>query len=357
MIVAMWGEHNGGPMQALHFGYPLGAMVGPLIAYPFVSKDTTNTTNWLPIHNVSSSEPVQPLVNITNNTVPTESHIEVPYIIIASLDIFMAVMFIIFQCFSRPVTSQCDNNKKSNRLVSRNWREVFSPTRWGGGSFKFGVTIVALLMFFYFMQVGTVRGFIAYYTSYAVESDLAFTPQQGTLYSSATNLAGALGRGVGAILALFIPYPILLPMIVGGQALSAIATVIWGLKSKTAFIVTCCAFSFTSYQVWPGGYSWADNYIYLFAIIVGMAQMCSKLGDITFGYLLGYLYDYKSKKSIFYSAAIAGVLLFVLSLVMDAIAIRHGSKYKRQKRSDEENINKSGLEDKNGQRTNDVIEI
>ena len=48
VVARLWGKKAGRPMQALNLGWPVGALLGPLIAIPFVSEeevvDDTNST-------------------------------------------------------------------------------------------------------------------------------------------------------------------------------------------------------------------------------------------------------------------------------------------------------------------------
>ena len=145
----MWGLNGGSARIAIHVGYPLGAMIGPLIAMPFVM----NT----PEVDDSSSASVDDLMSGLNesfsflNTSDTRRHsarfiqntsrMEVAYGIVASLVLALAAVFLFLQCCvktpSQPI-AEC------GRQLS--FRDVWRPSVWADGDSCYGVAVTLFLI-------------------------------------------------------------------------------------------------------------------------------------------------------------------------------------------------------------------
>ena len=327
MVLSLWGEKSGSPMQALHFGYPLGSMVAPLVAYPFVSQPVGNGSEVTTMAFTITDDSLDNTSLVTEDPLLLESRVEIAYVIVGLFGICNGVIFILFQlCY--PPEQNITAASKTHKQDTTSWKQVFSPLEWGGGDAVFGGIMVALFMLFYFVNMASIKASGLYYPSYAIEGPLKYTNQEGTLYSSAFNLAGMLGRASAIVAALVLPITVLFPVTVCLQALFSVITVIWGLNDKLSFAVITCLYAYFSFPVWSLGYAWADIYIFLFAIVIGLADMTSKVSDTIFGYLLAYLYEYTVKESIFYNTAVASVALIGVIIVMIIFGKRHGSKYK-----------------------------
>ena len=315
-MMDLWGEKGGPAMHALHFGYPIGAMIGPLIAYPFVSVEPSNNTD----------------ANLTTDIIPTTmedsslfddgSHIEIAFAIVACIDIVFAIIFIVFQ-FVLPSKKMISYQEKADF----DWKTVFSPSQWAGGDFKFGITMLIFMMTFYVLHIITIKGSTTFYVTYAVDSKLGYTNKQATLYSSITNFAATVGRGLSILFAKCVPIQVMFLVEVSGQSLFAMLTLFWGLNGKLEFLIFNSAFSLFRDPIWPSGYAFTDRYISLYAVVVGLIDLVGKTADISFTWILGYLYEYTVKESLFYNTAVASLVLCAHLVLVTVVAVRHGNRF------------------------------
>ena len=311
----LWGDKGGAPMHALHFGYPLGAMIGPLLAYPFVSiEDTTNTT--------SETTTLQ-YTELSNPRYADDSRIEIPYVIVGIFLAILCVTFFIFQCIMPSKNIASHQHKQGYK-----WKDVFSPAKWSGDSSNFGLLIISLTMLFFALHIMALKA-STYYMTYAVD-EVGYTNQQATLYQSLMSFAGTLGRAASIVFAYFVPIQVMLITEVHGQVIFAILTLLWGLDDKLSYLVFSCFFTFFRDPIWPSAYTWTDQYIALYAVVVGLIDMATNLTGAVFSWLLGYLYTYTVPDSIFYNTVAAAILLCILVWIMNYIAQKHGSRFSSQ---------------------------
>ena len=319
VMMDLWGEKGGPAMHALHFGYPIGAMIGPLIAYPFVSVEPSNNTD----------------ANLTTDMIITTmedsslfddgSHIEIAYAIVACIDIVFAIIFIVFQ-FVLPSKNMASHQKKANF----DWKTVFSPSQWAGGDFKFGITMLIFMMIFYILHRITIKGSTTFYVTYAVDSKL-YTNKQATLYSFVTNFAATVGRGLSILFAKFVPIQVMFLVEVSGQSLFAMSTLFWGLNGKLEFLIFNSAFFLFGGPIWPSGYAFTDRYISLYAVVVALIDLVGKTVDVFYTWILGYMYEYTVKESLFYNAAVASLVLCAHLVLVTVVAVRHGNRFSSQR--------------------------
>ena len=261
---------------------------------------------------------------------PDGSQIEIAYAIVGSIVVANSVVFLVFQiCRSKYTLSTVQ--KKSRQDETYTWREVFSPTKWGEGDKKFGLTIVLLVMTFYFVLIATFKTSTTFYVPYAADSALGFSNSEAAIYNSIISFAGATGRACSIVAAKFIAIQQMIFVEVYGMVLWTILMAFWGHKSVTGFWTCSVLVVFFRDPIWPSAMTWADKYVVLFDIVVGLSDMSSKTSDALFAWLIGYMYEYVSMESMFYLSAAWGVVLCVLLVIMHLIATRHGSRYDKHK--------------------------
>ena len=96
---------------------------------------------------------------------------------------------------------------------------------------------------------------------------------------------------------------------------------------------------------WPTGYAWADYYIVLLGVIVGLADMVTQLFNVLFVSLQGWLYDNTVPESIFYTTVGFSFLLCLFFYFMQFYASRKGPrKLRLVAESSEEKLTKDEIE-------------
>ena len=192
----MWGLNGGSARIAIHVGYPLGAMIGPLIAMPFVMDtpevdDSSSASVEFPVVMNESSlvGVVTVLASSTRKTVEyieDTSRMEVAYGIVASLVLLLAVVFMFLQCCvktpSQPIAER-------GRQLS--FRDVWRPSVWADGDSCYGVAVTLFLIAYYILLMGAMKGTQVYLVTYAIDSGM-LTNQMAALLNSLTFGAGKI---------------------------------------------------------------------------------------------------------------------------------------------------------------------
>ena len=159
LTMDMWGKRGKVPIHILLFGYPVGNMIAPLIAYPFVSGYKENTTDTC---NESSTTVQSSQGEITLNF-EDNSQIEIPFAIIGLLVITMATVFLGIQLSGMSKSLPSWQNKQDMK-----WKDLLSFSKWADGDFKFGVNMCVLIICFYVIHVSGAKGINLFYPTYAV---------------------------------------------------------------------------------------------------------------------------------------------------------------------------------------------
>lgn len=322
MMVEIWGQKSGAPLQALHLGYPIGTMVGPLISYYFVSNMNNHTETRMTWNVTTQSGEAINRVDYIEDT----SRIEIVYGFVGCYCVMIGIVILAFH-FAPVVSISEETATQIDKRETLSWKEVFSPSTWAQGDSKFGISILILVMVFYYLKVVTGRAFYMFGATYAVESHLAFTTKEGTLFTAASNLGSTIGRASGIILAGFIPTEILIFVLVYGQCISSIFVLVWGTQNKTEYVVFSALFRSFSAPVWPCGYAWTDRYIILFAFVVGAVDLIANLATAVMSYSVALLYKNSQKESIFYVSVTGAILQSLLIIIMTIYARKHGNRF------------------------------
>ena len=197
---------EGGPARfAIHLGYPIGAVLGPLLAYPFVSKPVAPPQNSTMASNNETISQYQSLGNSSEiNTIGLDmsteglrGHVEdtstIEYaFLITSLVVFLNAAYFIVMQLCTSCESSCIGSPIKPRMQAkslRSFRQVLSPGQWAEGDTWFGVMIVGFAMVIFILECAAMKGSQEYLVTYAVDSGM-FTNQRAALLNSLTFGAG-----------------------------------------------------------------------------------------------------------------------------------------------------------------------
>lgn len=305
LVMAIWGEDGTGPMHAIHFGYPIGAFIGPLIARPFLSKNISSSTNesqtfsyWYGYADIRSE-------------VDDNSNLEALYPIVFTVIVILALSYLPVQL--------CCSPKKTGGVgkASYSWKDVLFPSKWAQGDGKFGVKILIFVVCFYTFLKGAAKGIQDYIVTFAVDSDLGFTNQEAAVLNSAINAMGAVARAAGIVVSRYVSVRIMLFTEVHAQLVVSLLLVVFvNVNSRTGVYIFCCFYGFVRDPLWPSGYAWTDLYIILLTTVVGVIKVVTNSVDVFQITLQGYLYENWTINSIFYTTFIYSCLLCLLTYAM-----------------------------------------
>ena len=373
VVSRLWGKKAGRPMQALNIGWPIGAILGPLIAVPFVSEeppaDDTNSS-------LTTSSSVEQFheyvwlhdadVQLVERDFIDDSSIEIAYLIAAALTLFVgcihfglyAYMKLCYQA-TKPsdkiplsdgdAVGTCtetvsaekeldvtkpndekdgdktveqnggvsDNNNQSPQADDKTtWRDIFTPSKWAAGDGKFGVLIATLTVVFYTLLVFSAKGVGGYLVLYAVDSGLGFSNAEAARLQSSVMVFAIIGNTCAMLLAKYTTVGQMLMVQVHGQVIMGFLMLIFGTRSKLGLWLTSCVYTSVREPSFASGYTWSGLHIVLYAFILSMVSLALGVLNIPMNALQGWLYTNTVIESIFYTTIFWGVLNCLAVYVM-----------------------------------------
>ena len=183
MTMHLWGEATASPMNAVHFGFGLGAILAPQLAMPFLSSDTKAADSDITtILNGTSTNQSKTLAAVYLNTTEptpreeTDARLVYPYTIIALIGIIFTVMMAVFYVVGPPSGFPARKPVKSKVL--------FSPSSCAGGRLLYGLMLFILLFVYFIQAVGGERAYGKFLFTYAVDGQLNFTKRSAAILNS-----------------------------------------------------------------------------------------------------------------------------------------------------------------------------
>ena len=222
VLLKVWGAENGPWMQALHCIFGGGALIGPLLAIPFLGSQAGVESSSPPLYSTSSPENasiiyqeasglLSVLSNVTMETVTAnyshavnnqtetitteyESKVHWAYLILGLMLMGSAVLLFLVTIFCSDIKLQCHNKQKKSP-DSEAKKDV--PEQKDEKVFRFKLT--ALVFFFYLFYCILEMNYGNYLTTYVVK-DLGWTEQEGARLTSGYWATFTLGRALGIVL-------------------------------------------------------------------------------------------------------------------------------------------------------------
>ena len=152
--------------------------------------------------------------------------------------------------------------------------------------------IICLVMYFIFLHLATSARWTLEF-SYAIDSRAPINMSKDTASYLVTSgfLARLLSRIVCIFISPFIRIQTLLAVCVVGQLVSTTIFVFLGLRVSAWLWVGAVFMDIFQQAFWPGGFLWAENYIHVYALIVGIVDVVHGLFGMAVSWLNGHLYD------------------------------------------------------------------
>ena len=190
----------------LHFGFPVGATLGPLILIPFLVDDedsestelicyenatlsTENNTNMAGSEFVNNVTCIQVDID-SNEEDKDESTIQYAFLIVGLFLLFIAVLFYILQCLGHIWTKLAFRAQvEVHDQKFDSFKKVFSPKEWADGDKVYGTVVFIFLAVYFVLELATIKGTQQYLVTYAVDSD-HFKTKEAVLMNSVTFATG-----------------------------------------------------------------------------------------------------------------------------------------------------------------------
>ncbi|ELU00484.1 hypothetical protein CAPTEDRAFT_186407 [Capitella teleta] len=314
-IMAMWGEKAGPPMHSIHFGFTVGCVFAPLIAFAFLSPDEDEVAGSFN-STTAAYTTMQPEID--------GDKITIPYFIIGSCTVLLSVAFFVFDLKGYAKDVFAKHSKKKSSI-----KEILAPGSCAGGDTMFGVAMVAMFILYMILINGISIGPLSLGFTFLRETDkLDFTLEEATAWAMAASAGQMLGRGITIIISHWCPIYLMLGTEIALNAVSISLICFVGVHNSVVMWVATVVFAMSSSPLWPGGFSWLDQYITLYGIVVALATIGAGISGFVIQWLTGYLYEYVDEVAIFYSSMAASLSTVLLAVVMYTVAVRHGKRRK-----------------------------
>ena len=192
----VWRGHSGGGpwMHSIHFGFSLGATIGPILAAPFLSEDSSAAG---PMESHNYPRVVQNLTLAQNDT-SKESRIDELYPISGALVLASSLGFLIMATQGSLSKRDKENEKSVQKGEEDPKKEPEQKT-----TLKL-VTFVALICVFFFLYVGAEVVTGVYLTTFAVKSSLHTTKAEGAYVNAVFWGTFTAGRFLSIFLAIYL---------------------------------------------------------------------------------------------------------------------------------------------------------
>ena len=214
VITHIWGTEGGPARYAIHFGYPIGSMLGPLMAIPFVygEEATSNATTAAPAaaargvwgwyrlpygavqrypglyDDVDDGDDDGDGAIVESKHFDDGSSIEYVYLIVGLFIAVNAAVFMLLQLLRKHL--HVTSRTATTEAEKTSFKQVLTPSEWADGDGRFGATFLVLMCVYFVLQTATHKGTQEYLVTYAVDSEMFSATEAATL-NSVVYAAGA----------------------------------------------------------------------------------------------------------------------------------------------------------------------
>ncbi|XP_064603252.1 sodium-dependent glucose transporter 1A-like [Liolophura sinensis] len=347
LLLSLWGSRASGPVHAFHFGFGLGAFLGPLLAKDFLSvrcPDTdggnNSSTAGLVVVNTSAVLDAS-TVRCKNSTednplILQKDRLEIPFSVVGSLLALISIGLLTFYFLEKcsgqfrltftqpPKASGCSESaEKSPRKSTCTFTKSFF--------FKFVVGL-----FFLYMFINTFEGVVySYLFTFAYEGGTGFSKPEAAYLTSAYWGSYTLSRLLASLIAHFVSVKIMIFVEFVGSLGSLLSMLFLGFSSKAGMWASACLLGVFSAPVWPSGIAWGDRYVKVKASVVAATDVGAGIGGSICMWVAGHLVENKHTRSYLYVATSGCVCAFVVLLVMQIAGIRHRDRHETLSRDDD----------------------
>ena len=366
-VLSIWGEENSSPVLALHFGYSLGNVLGPLLTREFLMDHSDNNSltmrhldvihphhadsivnlqalgvnmleRWssqeLFVDANSSTEAaldpsganyeLEPPIVVINQT---ESRLWIPYAISGGVGIGVSLIFFMFFCVGLPKEYWTTHRPgEEKRFLS-----TLSPRSCTGGNMLYGIQMFTLLFLFYVANFGKDSALLTFTLPIAIDPDLPleFTKSNAALLITIASVCACSGRLFFAFLAKLVPIQPIVFIQIMFILVAHVILVVWGLEFMTLYWVGICLYNGFSSPLFPSVIAWADKYVKMTGVALALVNIATGVSTFIFTYCAGYVFDYKSNGAawVMYLSMGCSVVMGLLMVAMQILGSCHGSRH------------------------------
>ncbi|XP_070572014.1 sodium-dependent glucose transporter 1B-like isoform X2 [Ptychodera flava] len=360
--VNLWGKESGPYMQAIHFTFALGSTIAPLIAGPFlmpqleehVISSALNETSTIPSTRLPSvfvstflpeSHAVSPqdynstvfneiMNDGTNGSIfPADVgdlsgaapslKLWIPYTIISFFNLLISLPFF---CLFVTESRQVRLPNKARRNVNKSQDSARAQKK----DIYFVVILLVLLCAFIMVYLGHESIYGNFLYTFAINSNLGFTPETAAYINAAYWGSFAAFRFVAIFIASKVTPKTLLTVDTIGMCISSTALAVFGNSVVEVLWVATILLGASIASAYPSCISWTERYIKLTGKAMAVFSCSASFGDTFLPWLMGYLISTFGAEVLMYTMLGVSLVTALIFFCMQTFASRHGGRYDRE---------------------------
>ena len=305
-IILLAKENTPAMIQLLGVGYGVGALSVPLFANPFLAviEYTTNAEGHPGPYKVIK-----------------ESRVHYAFVVIGIASALLSLIFFYFHIFNRGDTG---SDIKVSKKKPTSFMEMINPATYANGSFWFGTYVLTTLCLFYFSLVGGIEVYSHFIRSFSVDV-FKFSKSEASYLNMSFWLTVAISKVFMSLASTFISVRRLFKIQVICHVISTVILNMYGSMSSLHLWVCTIIEGFFISPLYPGAIAYSNSLIEVKGVCLMVITFAGNLGDISFIWTGGKLYDSVGPHVIFIAVQIVGIL-HLLCVILFKIIERYRNK-------------------------------
>ena len=265
-------------------------------------------------------------VDDCTNVTMSHTHMYIPYGIFGAWSIVVGVIFLAFYCEGTRYPASPVEHRRTSTV-----KKLFNPATCAQGSASFGLFFITFTFITNFFLNGRDRGFGMFVFAIANQG-LHVNKPTASLLQFSYSLVGTVTRGVCTVIAIWLPIQVIMLTLVCGAVAVQVLLLLYGLQGIEYFwILSCVTASFIA-PLHPSIMAWANAYIDVTGVAIGVLNIGFGLGGLSCMYLSGYLFQHRGSRAVLQLSLLCGSALAGVFIVLQIVAHRRGSKHQVRQR-------------------------
>ncbi|KAL4233829.1 hypothetical protein ACF0H5_008505 [Mactra antiquata] len=295
IALKIWRDRSSTVLQLLHMGFGVGALLVPLLCYPFLAVVEA-------VHSDNGNKD-------GDYHVIKESRVHIAFVFIGLFTCAVAIPFFIFQINDK--SSLKSNTKESAPVIDtkeKSIKEIINPATYADGNFWIGFSTLSFLSLYYFNLLGGEKTFATFTRTISVDV-FHLDKAQASYLNMIFWLSLTLGRLCGSIVSRHVEISRLITIYVILHGCSLLALNLFGLSSAYSFFALTILIGVTVAPLYPLGIAYGNSLINMTGFCLMVVIFTGSFGDFAYLWTAGRIYDMYGASAIFQTAAVAAWLI------------------------------------------------
>ena len=321
-------------MQALHFFFGIGSILGPILSEPFLSVTNKTDTNSTNIHRLIHLPHSYRLFSSGPKNTTIESELWIPYTIASMTAVMASVIFLCLYIFLRypdPNSRSRTQDEDSEQLVKTenpsNAGQRFQcfdcPTLW----------LMIMSCLFLLVSAGQETAYFQFSASFATQTDLHLSKNTAAFMASALALSFTITRAVSVLIAMKLSaqYMIYIDCLVIFTA--NILILLYANTNENFLWLANIMMGAGFASVFPSFYPFIQNKLNITNIIGSIFLFCTGLSGIFCPLIVGLFIERKPFMLVY--LCLTSTILTILALILLQITVKLKQMYENRRNTNE----------------------